>query len=293
MQQIDLNDMRFFVTVIQSGSLTHAAEQLNVPKSRLSRRLTELENQLGSKLLDRNRNGVRLNDLGEHFYQHALIAVEAAESAVNSVADCLATPRGLLRLSISSEILRYWLTPHLSYYLQQHPDVELNITMENRRANLLQEGVDIALRIGELDLDDVVAKHLLDIDSGVYASPHYLKENGTPLTPQELKNHRLLHKSDGKNWLFKQGNQRELIQGKKALQANDASVLAQLVEDSYGIALLPELSGLIQPHWQKLLPDWQVESVPLYAIYYKNRGLAPTVRTFVNFLSEIAKNSPK
>ncbi|MCW9714845.1 LysR family transcriptional regulator [Avibacterium sp. 21-594] len=293
MQQIDLNDMRFFVTVIQSGSLTHAAEQMNVPKSRLSRRLTELENQLGSKLLDRNRNGVRLNDLGEHFYQHALIAVEAAESAVNSVADCLATPRGLLRISVSSEILRYWLTPHLSHYLQQHPDVELNITMENRRANLLQEGVDIALRIGELDLDDVVAKHLLDIDSGVYASPHYLKANGTPLTPQELKNHRLLHKSDGKHWLFKQGNQRELIQGKKALQANDASVLAQLVEDSYGIALLPELSGLIQPHWQKLLPDWQVESVPLYAIYYKNRGLAPTVRTFVNFLSEIAKNSQK
>ncbi|MCW9709745.1 LysR substrate-binding domain-containing protein [Avibacterium sp. 21-586] len=290
MQQIDLNDMRFFVTVIQSGSLTQAAEQLNVPKSRLSRRLTELENQLGSKLLDRNRNGTRLNDLGEHFYQHALIAMEAAESAVNSVADCLAKPHGLLRISVSSEILRYWLTPHLSHYVHQHPDVELNITMENRRANLLQEGVDIALRIGELDLDDVVAKHLLDIASGVYASANYLKENDTPQTPQDLKSHRLLHKSDGQNWLFKRGNQRELLQTKKALQANDASVLAELVENSYGIALLPELTGLIQPHWQKLLPDWQVESVPLYAIYYKNRGLAPTVRTFVNFLSKIAKN---
>ncbi|MCW9718349.1 LysR family transcriptional regulator [Avibacterium sp. 21-599] len=293
MQQIDLNDMRFFVSVIQSGSLTQAAEQLNVPKSRLSRRLTELENQLGSKLLDRNRNGVRLNDLGEHFYQHALLAVEAAESAVNSVANCLATPRGLLRISVSSEILRYWLTPHLSHYLQQHPDVELNITMENRRANLLQEGVDIALRIGDLDLDDVVAKHLFDISSGIYASPNYLSKNGVPQTPQELKSHRLLHKSDGKNWLFKQGNQRELIQVKKALQANDAAVLAQLVEDDYGIALLPELPDLIQPNWQKLLPAWQLESAPLYAIYYKNRGLAPTVRTFVNFLSEIAKNWQK
>lgn len=293
MQQIDLNDMRFFVTVVQSGSLTQAAEQLNVPKSRLSRRLTELENQLGSKLLDRNRNGTRLNDLGEHFYQHALIAMEAAESAVNSVADCLAKPHGLLRISVSSEILRYWLTPHLSHYIHQYPDVELNITMENRRANLLQEGVDIALRIGTLDLDDVVAKHLLDIASGVYASANYLKENGTPQTPQDLKSHRLLHKSDGQNWLFKRGNQRELLQTKKALQANDASVLAELVENSYGIALLPELTGLIQPHWQKLLPDWQVESVPLYAIYYKNRGLAPTVRAFVNFLSKIAKNSQK
>lgn len=293
MQQIDLNDMRFFVTVVQSGSLTHAAEQLNVPKSRLSRRLTELENQLGSKLLDRNRNGVRLNDLGEHFYQHALIAVEAAESAIHSVANCLATPRGLLRISVSSEILRYWLTPYLSQYLQQHPDVELNITMENRRVNLLQEGVDIALRVGDLGLDEVVAKHLLDISFGLYASPRYLATKGTPQTPQDLKNYRLLHKSDGKNWLFKQGNQRELVQMKKALQANEASVLAQLVEDSYGIALLPELTGLIQPNWQKLLPDWQLESVPLYAIYYKNRGLAPTVRTFVNFLSELAKNVQK
>lgn len=235
MERFNLNDMRFFVTVIQAGSLTKASEQMNVPKSRLSRRLTELENQLGSKLLDRNRNGVRLNDLGEHFYQHALIAVEAAENAINSVADCLSTPKGILRISVSSEILHYWLTPNLLQYLQRYPDVELKIIMENRRVNLLQEGIDIALRVGELKLDDVVAKHLFDMSLGIYASPNYLASHSVPKTPQDLKNHRLLHKTDGKAWLFKQGNQRELVTAKKSLQTNDASVLAQLIEDDYGI----------------------------------------------------------
>jgi hypothetical protein len=97
MERIDLNDMRFFVATVQAGSLSRAAEQLNLPKSRLSRRLTELETALGSKLIDRSRNGVRLNELGEPFYRHAVMMLECADNAVGSVAQSLSTPQGLLR----------------------------------------------------------------------------------------------------------------------------------------------------------------------------------------------------
>ena len=169
MERIDLNDMRFFVATVQAGSLSRAAEQLNLPKSRLSRRLTELETALGSKLIDRSRNGVRLNELGEPFYRHAVMMLECADNAVGSVAQSLSTPQGLLRISVSSEVLQLVITPHLSRYLRRYPEVSLEISMENRQINMIQDGIDIALRIGMPQQEDLVAKQVGSINLGIYA----------------------------------------------------------------------------------------------------------------------------
>ena len=204
MERIDLNDMRFFVATVQAGSLSRAAEQLNLPKSRLSRRLTELETALGSKLIDRSRNGVRLNELGEPFYRHAVMMLECADNAVGSVAQSLSTPQGLLRVSVSSEVLQLVITPHLSRYLRRYPEVSLEISMENRQINMIQDGIDIALRIGMPQQEDLVAKQVGSINLGIYASIDYLAQYGTPQTPNELAQHTLLHKSDGREWLFHQ-----------------------------------------------------------------------------------------
>ena len=287
MERIDLNDMRFFVATVQAGSLSRAAEQLNLPKSRLSRRLTELETALGSKLIDRSRNGVRLNELGEPFYRHAVMMLECADNAVGSVAQSLSTPQGLLRVSVSSEVLQLVITPHLSRYLRRYPEVSLEISMENRQINMIQDGIDIALRIGMPQQEDLVAKQVGSINLGIYASIDYLTQYGTPQTPSELGQHTLLHKSDGREWLFHQNCKSEKITTAKRVTTNDAELLAQLVGDGIGIALLPEMGTLIKPEWVRLLPDWQLDSVPLYAIYYKNRGFVPTVRSFVEFMAEI------
>ncbi|HDR1345751.1 TPA: LysR family transcriptional regulator [Pasteurella multocida] len=287
MERIDLNDMRFFVATVQAGSLSRAAEQLNLPKSRLSRRLTELETALGSKLLDRGRNGVRLNELGEPFYRHAMMMLECADSAVNSVAQSLSTPQGLLRISVSSEVLRQLVAPHLSRYLRRYPEVSLEISMDNRRVNMIQDGIDIALRIGLPQQEDLVAKQVGLIELGVYAAAGYLAQHDTPHTPSQLAQHTLLHKSDGRDWLFSQGGKNEKVTAVKRVASNDASVLAQLVDDEIGIALLPQMGDLINPTWIRLLPDWTLEPVPLYAIYYKNRGFVPTVRSFVEFMAQV------
>ncbi|TNH05060.1 LysR family transcriptional regulator [Testudinibacter sp. TR-2022] len=286
MERIDLNDMRFFVATVQAGSLSRAAEQLNLPKSRLSRRLTELETALGSKLLDRGRNGVRLNELGEPFYRHAIMMLECADNAVNSVAQSLSTPRGLLRISLSSEVLRHCITPHLGQYLRRYPEVSLDIHMENRRINMIQDGIDIALRVGSPEQEDLVAKKVGEMTLGLYASVDYLHQNGIPQTPDQLAQHTLLHKSDGREWLFHQHGKSEKVNANKRVNANDAGLLAELVNDNIGIALLPEVGSLINPSWIKLLPDWTLDPVPLYAIYYKNRGFVPTVRSFVEFVAE-------
>jgi DNA-binding transcriptional LysR family regulator len=287
MERIDLNDMRFFVATVQAGSLSRAAEQLNLPKSRLSRRLTELETALGSKLIDRSRNGVRLNELGEPFYRHAVMMLECADNAVGSVAQSLSTPQGLLRISVSSEVLQLVITPHLSRYLRRYPEVSLEISMENRQINMIQDGIDIALRIGMPQQEDLVAKQVGSINLGIYASIDYLAQYGTPQTPNELAQHTLLHKSDGREWRLHQNGKSEKITSAKRVTTNDAELLAQLVGDGIGIALLPEMGTLIKPEWVRLLPDWQLDSVPLYAIYYKNRGFVPTVRSFVEFMAEI------
>ncbi|MGR6980516.1 LysR family transcriptional regulator [Testudinibacter sp. P27/CKL/0425] len=287
MERIDLNDMRFFVATVQAGSLSRAAELLHLPKSRLSRRLTELETALGSKLIDRGRNGVRLNELGEPFYRHAVMMLECADNAVGSVAQSLGTPRGLLRISVSSEVLHHCVAPHLSEYLRRYPDVALDISMDNRRVNMIQDGVDIALRIGLPQQEDLVAKQVGMISLGVYASPTYLQQQGTPQTPSELAAHTLLHKSDGREWQFHQAGKTEKVTAAKRVSANDADLLARLVDDHIGIALLPEMGMLHNAERVRLLPDWQLESVPLYAIYYKNRGFVPTVRSFVEFMASL------
>ena len=287
MERIDLNDMRFFVATVQAGSLSRAAEQLNLPKSRLSRRLTELETALGSKLIDRSRNGVRLNELGEPFYRHAVMMLECADNAVGSVAQSLSTPQGLLRISVSSEVLQLVITPHLSRYLRRYPEVSLEISMENRQINMIQDGIDIALRIGMPQQEDLVAKQVGSINLGIYASIDYLAQYGTPQTPNELAQHTLLHKSGGRGWRLHVNGKSEKITSAKLVTTNDAELWAQLVGDGIGIALLPEMGTLIKPEWVRLLPDWQLDSVPLYAIYYKNRGFVPTVRSFVEFMAEI------
>ena len=159
--------------------------------------------------------------------------------------------------------------------------------MENRQINMIQDGIDIALRIGMPQQEDLVAKQVGSINLGIYASIDYLAQYGTPQTPNELAQHTLLHKSDGREWLFHQNGKSEKITTAKRVTTNDAELLAQLVDDGIGIALLPEMGTLIKPEWVRLLPDWQLDSVPLYAIYYKNRGFVPTVRSFVEFMAEI------
>lgn len=284
MERIDLNDMRFFVAVVQAGSLTKAAEHLGIPKSRLSRRLTELETQLGSKLLDRGRFGVRLNELGEVFYRHASMMLDCAENAQASVQQALREPHGTLRISVSVEILHGFLTPFIAEYLYQYGGVSLDIQMDNRQVNMLQEGIDIALRIGEVHQEEVVAKLAGYVPVGLYASANFLQNSPPIARPEDLESLPLLNKTDGVAWTLNCDEKRYTVKGTHRVSSNDAYVLAQLAEDGMGIALLPEIGKLVPKTLIRVLPEWAPTPSPLHVIYYKNRGLAPLVRSFVDFL---------
>ena len=286
MERTDLNDIALFAATVQAGSLSRAAEQLCLPKSRLSRRLTALEESLGSKLMDRTRSGVRLNELGEGFYRHARMMLDCAEQAVGSVRQSLDVPQGVLRLSVSVEIQRALLEPHLADYLRRYPDVALEVVMDNRRISLIQDGIDVALRVGEPAQDDVVARHIASFAFGLYASADYLAARPPLETPEHLAQHPLLHKFDGADALLRRGIERYHLRAKKRVSANDAFLLARLAAAGEGIALLPDLPALTAG-LTRVLPEWATEALPLHALYYKNRGFAPTVRSFIDWLAAV------
>ncbi len=283
-QKIDLNDMRLFVSVVQAGSLTRASELLDIPKSHLSRHLTELEKNLGTTLMDRGRRGITLNELGNRFYLNAQEMLRLAQIAIDDVQHNLQQPSGLLRISVSTEVGRGFLMLHLPEYFAKFPEVNLEVQIDNRKVNMIQDGIDIAFRVGSLNNENVVARKLFDIELGLFASPDYLARKGQPNTPHELYGHDLIYKYDGPEWIFHHKQQQIHIQTQHKLICNDFNLAGQMVNDGVGIALLPLFDNLIRENYQRILTDWQVERVPLYLVYYKNRGATSTVRSMIEFL---------
>ncbi len=210
--------------------------------------------------------------------------LDAAQAAVSSVQHGLDAPSGLLRLSVSTEMARELLAPHLAEYLRLYPDVSLDIQVNNERINMIQDGIDIALRAGTPDNDHVVAKKLCDIRFGLYAAPGYLNQTPPLHEPQDLHRHTLLYKYDGPAWRLHCQQKTFNLSGGKRFSCNDFHLIARLVDDGAGIALLPRIGHIIRPEWVPVLPDWQPESSPLHLLYYKNRGAVPAVRSMADFL---------
>lgn len=284
--KVDLNDMKLFVSVVQVGSLTKASDLLNLPKSRLSRRLTELETALGTTLMDRTKRGIVLNELGSAFFEQAQQMVQQAEIAVEMVQGSLSQPCGLLRLTTSTEMLREIIAPHLANFLKKHPLVNVDIHLSNDRINLIQDGVDIAIRAGKIDNENVVARKWMTVNFGIFATQNYLQSAPVLATPNDLYQHALLCKTDATPWLFEKNQQKIHIEATNRVSGNSFELVSQMIAQHLGIGLLPIMGSYIQPHFVQLLPDWQLPKTDIHLLYYKQRGNAPTIRSFVYFLRE-------
>ncbi len=283
-KKVDLNDMKLFVSTVQAGSLTKASELLCMPKSHLSRHLTELEQSLGTRLMDRGRRGIVLNELGSRFFVHAQEMLRYAQIAIDDIQGSLQKPSGLVRLSVSTEIGRGFLMHHLAEFLRQYPDVSLQVQIDNRKVNMIQDGIDIALRVGSVQNENVIARKLFDIELGLFASADYVAKRGAPHSPNELYGHELIYKYDGVPWLFHCKDTSILVDATHRFICNDYNLAGKMVADGVGIAMLPCLKNALQDDWLHLLADWHIDCVPLYIMYYKNRGAVPAVRAMIEFI---------
>jgi len=288
---MDLDDIRIFTKVAEAGSFTKAAKTLDIPKSTVSRRVSELEDNLGSLLLQRTTRKLTLTPAGEIYFARTQRIISELHDAQVALEEMQDTPRGWLRITTPSDM--NGLIPRLTGEFQKKfPDVQICVFATGRRVDLVAEGYDLALRAGRLADSSMVSKKLLSTRFGLFASADYLKERGTPCTPEELLNHDCLCctlEGTPATWKMKNGAKAAEVLVNARLTSNDFSVLRVAAVYGQGIASLPFVEGVLQVKSGELvrvLPEYELQGGGLYAVYPSARHPSPRVRAFIDFTSE-------
>jgi DNA-binding transcriptional LysR family regulator len=291
----DLNDLYFFASVVEHGGFSSAGRALGIPKSRLSKRIAQLEDRLGVRLLQRTTRRFVVTEIGERFYQHCRAVLEEARAAQDAVDELRTEPRGVVRVSCPVSIAQNVLGPMLPAFLLEHPKVQVRLSATNRRVDLIGEGFDVAIRVREkLDSDaTLVLRSMGYARSLLVASPQFLDAHGRPRTLDELSQLPALtmYEHEGAHvWELVDGQGRkQAVEVKPRLVSGDFTVLIAAAIQCCGVALLPEdYSGPAisagQLEW--VLPEYTTAQGTLHFVYPSRRGLLPAVRSFVDFLAE-------
>lgn len=291
----DLNDLQFFAMVVEHGGFAAAERAMGVPKSRLSRRIAQLETDLGVRLLQRSTRKFAVTDVGQSVYRHASTMLAEAQAAREAVQRVSATPRGVIRVSSPVALAQQLLPRLLPDFLRQQPQVRVQMHVSNRRVDVIQEGFDVALRVRTQLSDDgeLVMRSFGQIRELLVASPAYLKRAGRPEQPSDLAQHQTLSMSEDEarqRWALHGSEGRiERIDLQPCLMAHDFPLLLAAARDGMGIALLPELTcadAIRAGELEVVLPDWSLPQGICHAVFPSRRGLLPAVRVFIDFLAE-------
>lgn len=289
----DLNDMLFFAEVVDRGSFAEAGRALNVPKSKLSRRVADLEARLGVRLLQRTTRKLSLTQAGEIYHRHCVAMREQAEAADEAVAMVRTEPRGTVRVSCPVTLAQTTIGPLLPRFLAAHPQVRIEMMVTNRVIDLVQEGVDVALRVRS-SLDDsgsLVAKNLGGTKGVLLASPQLLQRFGAPADVESLRNLPTVAMSaaDGRaSWHLHGPRGAEFdLQHRPVYTADDLVTLKYAVLQGTGMCVLPDYlctDELRRGELVTVLPGWEPRVAMVLAVYASRRGMVPAVRRLLDFL---------
>ena len=291
----DLNDLYYFAMVVDHGGFAAAERALGIPKSRLSRRISQLETDLGVRLLQRSTRRFAVTDVGTSVYRHAQTMLAEAQAARDVVDRLSATPRGVVRVSMPVSLAQQQMPMLLPEFLALYPEVRLQFHISNRRVDLINEGFDVALRVrSKLDDDgSLVMRSFGQIQELLVASPKYLDGMGRPRDPDELAEHVTLSMGEdearqrwelhGPDGVVRQVELRPRVAG------FDFPMLRSLAWQGVGITLMPETlcAELVRAReLEVVLPDWRLPQGICHAVFASRRGLLPAVRVFIDFLAE-------
>ncbi|MCB4363821.1 LysR family transcriptional regulator [Hydrogenophaga taeniospiralis] len=291
----DLNDMLYFAEVVERGGFAAAGRALGLPKSRLSRRVAGLEAQLGVRLLQRTTRKLSLTEVGEAYLRHCQALRESAQAAADTVAQVQTEPCGTLRVACPVTLAQTVLAELMPDFLARYPLVRVEMLVSNRVVNLVEEGVDVALRV-RTSLDDsgsLVIKRLGDDEPLLVASPALLARQGTPTTLDELSrlDSMAMSTTDGRASIPLTGpdGRQTILQHTPRYVADDLLTLHVAALAGTGMCWLPSYmceDDLRQGRLVRLLPDWQTPRGLVHAVFPSRRGLTPAVRCFLDFLGE-------
>lgn len=290
----DLNDFVWFVKVVDYGGFAAAGRALDLPKSRLSRRIAQLEERLGVRLIHRTTRQFTVTEVGQTFYQHCKAMMVEAEAAEEAVAALQAEPRGVVRITCPITLLHVHVGPMLARFMARYPGINLQLEATNRRVDLVGEGVDIAIRVRPRPFDDsdLVLRVLADRGHCLVAGPALIQRLGEPVVPSELSAWPGLSMNEGKHihkWaLSGPGGAKAEIHYHPRLITTDMLALREAAMAGIGVVQLPILmvkDQLASGELVRVLNAWEPRREVIHAVYPSRRGLLPSVRTLVDFLT--------
>jgi DNA-binding transcriptional LysR family regulator len=292
----DLNSLVVFAKVVEVNSFSEAARRLKMPISTVSRRVAELEDQLGVRLLERSTRNLRLTELGAEIFEHAVRSAELSDSVESIVSNRLADVSGILRLSAPPSISDTLLTPLVTAFQASYPNVRVQILVTDRFVDHIAEGIDLVFRRGRLKDSSLVVRPILTYRHRLVASPAYLKGCNPPGQPRELLAHRLLafsYRRPDSSWTFlhENGSDKQTLAFQPFLAMNDFAGLAAALLAGGGIGELPPI---VQPELVRegrlveVMPDWRFGTFDLSLVYLGNRHISKPCRLFKEFATQMA-----
>ncbi|MBU1361683.1 MAG: LysR family transcriptional regulator [Gammaproteobacteria bacterium] len=291
----DLNDMLFFAEVAERGGFAAAGRALGLPKSRLSRRVAELEAQLGVQLLQRSTRRLSLTPAGEIYLRHCLAMRDSAQAAADSIAQVQTEPRGVVRLSCPVTLAHSSVGPLLPVFMKRYPQVRIEMRVLNRPVDLIDEGVDIALRVRlEIENSATLVAKTFGISHGmVVASPEQLRRQGPIRSPEDLERLDMVamsvHEGRAQWKLIGPGGAVEQHSHEPRYVADDLLTLKYAVVMGIGAAVLPDYmcrAEIARGDLVEVLPDWRPPPAISHAMFPARRALVPAVRRLIDFLAE-------
>jgi LysR family transcriptional activator of dmlA len=285
------SELAFFVLLAKNGSLSATAREMDMTPPAVTKRLAQLEQRLGVRLVNRTTRTLRLTGEGETYLAHATQILAAIREMEDAVASTRTAPKGLLRINATLGFGRTTIAPLISAFALRYPDLEVQLQLTDRPINLVEEAFDLGIRFGELPDTRLNARKLMSNRRFLCASPAYLKKFGRPLVPGDLaRHHCIIHRQNDEApgiWRLTRNRKTETVKVSGALSSNDGDVVQRWALDGHGILLRSEwdlAKYLDSGRLQVVLPDYKLMPADLFAYFPGGQNMPARVRTFIDFL---------
>lgn len=282
----DLNEMAIFAVVVGSGSFTKAAEKLKLPKSTVSRKVSQLERRIGVRLINRTTRNLKPTETGKIYHQHCLKMLEQAEEADRVINNMQSEPSGLLRISTPLAFGTPFFISTMKKFMDLHPKVSVEIVSDNKALDMLDEEIDIAFRIGPLSDSSLVTRNLGTARLSLCASPEYIEKHGSPKSLEDLENFDCIAKP-GMSWTFVRNGQEVEIEPNCRVRANDVEMIKNMTINGMGIGAVPQIllsDDVTQGRLVTLLPETPFSERTFYLVYPSRREPPSKVVAFTEFM---------
>lgn len=290
-KSISLNDLNLFINVVQAGSLTKASENLSIPMATISRRLTQLEESIGEHLLNRSTRSVSLTTLGQMYFDQCVNPLTECMMAVKHLNNSHYQLSGTIKVTAPINLTHQWLANCIFSFMQQYPDIKIDLMVTNRIVDLTALSIDIAIRVGNLDDSNWVAKKLFLSKNILCASSKYLASNSLPLHPVDLKNHRLICSNHSNEWTLKNINTQELYVTDitSHFVVDDTQLMINAAKQDLGICFVPERfveSDIKNGKLIRILPEWIGIPRPVYVMVRDRNYIPNRVKIFKEYIEQ-------